>query len=115
MCRGDNGVYILVNSVPSLGPSRVVVDDQAHYLFQRVQFAIREVSVLGVLLCALLGREPSEEGVYWKRASRTARAQCRVDAVLPTGSPGCLWFDGGGDDCGLCCAATKKCFVRGVD
>ena len=30
--RGDDGVYILVDSVPSLGSPRVVVDDQAHYL-----------------------------------------------------------------------------------
>ena len=59
-----------------------MVDGQAHYLLQRVQFAIREVSVLRVLLCALLGREPSEEGVYWKIAFRTARAQCRVDAFV---------------------------------
>ena len=82
VCRGDNGVYILVNYVPSLGPSRVVVDGQAHYLLERVEFAIREVSVLGVPLCALLGRKPSEEGVYWKRAFRTARPQCRVDAFV---------------------------------
>ena len=33
VCRGDDSVYILVDSVPSLGSSRVVVDDQAHYLF----------------------------------------------------------------------------------
>ena len=82
--RGDNDVSILVDSVSSSGPSCVVVDGQAYYLIQRVQIAIRETGVLGILLRALLGRKPSEEGVHCKGAFGTDRAQCAVDAFIAT-------------------------------